>query len=225
MKIYAAPMEGVTGYVYRNAHRHYFQGIDKYYTPFLTPKKGKGWTSREKNDIAPEHNRNMTVVPQILTNQAEDFVRMAEKLADCGYEEINLNLGCPSGTVVSKGKGAGFLARPQMLEAFLEEIFSAFPVLADGKSRMEISIKTRLGMEEAEEFLPLMEMYRRYPLKELIIHPRVREDYYANRPDWDAFERALSGCPFPVVYNGDLDRKSTRLNSSHKRSSRMPSSA
>ena len=128
MKIYAAPMEGVTGYVYRNAHRHYFQGIDKYYTPFLTPKKGKGWTSREKNDIAPEHNRNMTVVPQILTNQAEDFVRMAEKLADCGYEEINLNLGCPSGTVVSKGKGCGFLADREKLLRFFEEVFDKVTV-------------------------------------------------------------------------------------------------
>ena len=204
MQYYLAPMEGITGYIYRRAQHALFPAFDKYFSPFLTPRPKKTFNAREVKDILPENNEGMVLVPQILTNRAEDFIRAAEKLLEYGYHEVNLNLGCPSGTVVSKGKGAGFLGQPRLLEAFLEEIFSAFPAPADGESRMEISIKTRLGMEEAEEFLPLMEIYRRYPLKELIIHPRVREDYYANRPDWDAFERALSGCPFPVVYNGDL---------------------
>ena len=204
MQYYLAPMEGITGYIYRRAQHALFPAFDKYFSPFLAQRPKKTFNSREVKDILPENNEGMVLVPQILTNRAEDFIRAAKKLLEYGYHEVNLNLGCPSGTVVSKGKGAGFLGQPQLLEAFLEEIFSAFPVPADGESRMEISIKTRLGMEEAEEFLPLMELYRRYPLKELIVHPRVREDYYANRPDWDAFEQALSESPFPVVYNGDL---------------------
>lgn len=196
MKIYAAPMEGITGYVYRNAHRHYFQGIDKYYTPFLTPKKGKGWTSREKNDIAPEHNRNLTVVPQILTNQAEDFVRMAEKLSSCGYEEINLNLGCPSGTVVSKGKGCGFLADREKLLRFFEEVFD--------KVTVKVSVKTRLGMHSPEEIVPLMEIYNQFPLSEVIIHARIHKDFYKKPVNREAFQKAFLLCRHPVCYNGDI---------------------
>src|SRR5699024_4392227 len=132
---------GVTGYVYRNAHRKYFRGIDKYFTPFLTPKQGKGWTSREKNDVAPEHNRTLVLVPQILTNRAEDFVRMAEKLADCGYGEVNLKLGCPSGTVVAKGKGCGFLADRDQLLHFFTYVFDHM------REDIRVSVKTRLGKD------------------------------------------------------------------------------
>ncbi len=199
MKIYAAPMEGVTGYVYRNAHRHYFQGIDKYYTPFLTPKKGKGWTSREKNDIAPEHNRNLTLVPQILTNQAEDFVRMAERLSACGYEEVNLNLGCPSGTVVAKGKGCGFLADREKLLRFFEEVFD--------KVMVKVSVKTRLGMDSPEEIVPLMEIYNQFPLSEVIIHARIHKDFYKRPVNRAAFQKAFLLCRHPVCYNGDIFTK------------------
>lgn len=204
MRYYLAPMEGITGYIYRRAQHERFPSFDKYFSPFLVPRPKKTFNSREVREILPENNKGMNLVPQILTNRAEDFIRAAEKLLEYGYHEVNLNLGCPSGTVVSKGKGAGFLGRPRLLEAFLDEIFAAFPVSGNPERRMEISIKTRLGMEDPEEFLPLMDLYRRYPLKELIVHPRVREDYYENRPDWDAFEQALSAAAFPVVYNGDL---------------------
>ena len=107
-----APLEGITGYIYRNAHHACFPSMDRYYTPFITPKKGKSFTTREWNDIAAEHNQNIAVVPQILTNQAEGFCKVAGMLKEQGYEEVNLNLGCPSGTVTAKGKGAGFLGKP-----------------------------------------------------------------------------------------------------------------
>ena len=204
MKYYMAPMEGLTGYIYRNAYHACYHPMDKYFTPFLSPKANSSLSFRELNDILPEHNQGMYVVPQILTNQAEDFIRTAKELQEYGYSEINLNLGCPSGTVVAKGKGAGFLAHPRLLETFFDEIFSALPVSGEMEDGIRISVKTRLGMEDAEEFLELMELYGHYPFHELIIHPRVREDYYENRPDWDAFERALTNAPFPVVYNGDL---------------------
>lgn len=110
VQCYAAPLEGITGYIYRNAHQHIFQGVDKYFTPFVTPKPKKGLNTREKNDIAPEHNKNIPVVPQILTNKAADFIKVAGMMEELGYKEVNLNLGCPSGTVVSKKKGSGFLA-------------------------------------------------------------------------------------------------------------------
>lgn len=196
VKFYMAPMEGITGYVYRNAYHRYFSPMDKYVTPFIVPNQNRSLKSRELNDILPEHNKGMNVVPQILTNQAQDFLWCAEKMGELGYGEVNLNLGCPSGTVVSKGRGAGFLKDTNQLDQFLEEVFS--------KTSQQISIKTRLGMHDEDEFEKLMEIFNRYPLKELIIHPRVREDYYKNQPRLDGFAYGLEKSRCPVCYNGNV---------------------
>ncbi len=196
MEYYFAPLEGITGYLYRNAHHAFFPSMDRYYTPFITPKKGKSFTSREKNDVLPAHNAGIHVVPQILTNQAEGFLKVAEQLKEMGYREVNLNLGCPSGTVVAKKKGAGFLAFPEELDAFLEQIFKGCD--------LQISVKTRIGKEDPEEFGPLLRIFNQYPLERLIIHPRVQTDYYKNTPNREAFARALAESKNPVCYNGDL---------------------
>lgn len=193
---YFAPLEGVTTYLYRNAHRDFFPGVDTYFSPFITPKEKKALTSRERNDVLPENNKNLRLVPQILTNKADGFLRTAEALAGLGYQSVNLNLGCPSGTVVSKGKGAGFLALQPELDRFLEEVFA--------KSPIPISVKTRIGMDYEEEWEELMPIFNRYPIQELIIHPRLRSDFYKNHPHISVFRDAVSASKNPVVYNGDL---------------------
>ena len=154
------------------------------------------FSAREKKDILPEHNRGMYTVPQILTNKAEDFLRTAKKLEEYGYSEINLNLGCPSKTVVTKARGSGFLAYPEALERFLDEIFEKCPI--------RISVKTRLGMEQPEEFVRILEIYNRFPMEELIIHPRVQKDFYKNTPNLEIFGCALAESRNPVCYNGDI---------------------
>lgn len=197
MKLYLAPLEGITGWIYRRAVHECFGGFDRYFIPFIKPNQNGHFSSREKKDVLPEHNGGMEAVPQILTNQAEDFLKTADKLQQVyGYTEINLNLGCPSKTVVVKGRGAGFLAEPDMLDRFLDEIFE--------KCSLDISIKTRLGMEDPEEFSDLMKIYNRYPLKELIIHPRVQKDFYKNTPRMEVFAEAANISRNPVCYNGDL---------------------
>lgn len=196
MQLSLAPMEGITGYVYRNTFHRHFRCISRYYTPFLAPNQNHAFTSREKNDILPEHNEGICLIPQVLTSQPDDFLWAYRELRARGYEEVNLNLGCPSGTVVSKGKGAGFLARTDALEQFLDRIFSC----TDGA----VSLKTRLGLEEPEEFESLLDLFNRYPLRRLIIHPRVRTDFYRNRPRLEFFRQIYSRSLSPVVYNGDL---------------------
>ncbi|MBO5069781.1 MAG: tRNA-dihydrouridine synthase family protein [Roseburia sp.] len=193
MQFYMAPMEGLTGYVYRNAYHRHFHNIDKYFTPFLT---NRNLNHKEINDILPEHNAGMQVVPQILTNRAEDFLCIAKVLAEYGYHTVNLNLGCPSGTVVTKHRGAGFLAVPEELDAFLEEIFAGCP--------LNISIKTRIGMEHPQEWERLMAIYEKYPLEELIIHPRVQSDFYKNTPHYEVFGTAMEGSRHSLCYNGDI---------------------
>ncbi len=200
MKFYLAPMEGVTGYIYRNAYQKYFHNIDCYYTPFLAPNKHHGFSSKEKNDILPEHNAGMRVVPQILTNQPEYFVHTAKALQQMGYDEVNLNLGCPSPTVVTKKKGAGMLAETDQLEHFLEAIFEG----VYKELSMDISIKTRIGIKDASEADDLIDLYNQFPIKELIIHPRVQKELYNNKPNWDAFAQAVKQSKHKLCYNGDL---------------------
>lgn len=196
MLYYFAPMEGITGHVFRRVHKECFPEMDKYFTPFLTPSQKKAMTPREKRDVLPENNKGIPLVPQILTNSAKDFVKTARNLQECGYTEVNLNLGCPSGTVVSKKKGAGFLEFPEELHRFLEDIFRELD--------MKVSIKTRIGKEEAKEFSRLLEIYNDYPLEELIIHPRVQTDYYKNKPRMKCYKEAVLGSKNPLCYNGDL---------------------
>lgn len=196
MNLYFAPMEGLTGYVYRNAHRACFGGVDKYFTPFLSPNQNRKFTAKEEKDVLPEHNEGIPLVPQILTNRAEDFIWAAGEMKARGYREVNLNLGCPSGTVVSKYKGAGFLARQEALNRFLDQIFQEVD--------LEISVKTRIGIAAPEEFPELMEIFNRYPIRELTVHPRLRTDFYKNTPDWESFGYAVKESRAPLCYNGDI---------------------
>lgn len=199
MKYYFAPMEGITGYIYRNSYNKFFDNIDKYFTPFIVPNNSRSLKTKELRDILPENNEGINIIPQILTNDSEGFIFTAQKLKRLGYDEINLNLGCPSGTVVAKNRGAGFLAKRDELDKFLEEIFKI--------DDMKISIKTRLGKESPEEFYELIKIYNKYPMEELIIHPRTRSDFYGNKPNLDVFKDALNLSTNTICYNGDIFTK------------------
>ena len=191
-----APLEGITGYRFRNAHRRWFGGVDRYYAPFFSPDQTHRLPPRDRRELCPEHNPAGDTVPQLLTRSAEDFLWAAELLADLGYREVNLNLGCPSGTVTAKGKGSGFLRDPDGLDRFLEEIFS--------RAKVAISIKTRVGFASPEEFDRLLECFDRYPCTELIVHPRVRSDFYKGRVRLEAFALAVERSTASLCYNGDL---------------------
>lgn len=196
MKYYFAPMEGITGYIYRNAYAEFFDNIDKYFTPFIIPNESRKFKTKELIDVLPENNINMNIVPQILTDDSKGFINTSKKLQKMGYNEVNLNLGCPSGTVVGKGRGSGFLARRDELERFLDDIFES--------SEIKISIKTRIGKESPEEFYELIKIYNKYPMEELIIHPRTRKDFYGNKPNLEVFKDAMSMSRNPICYNGDI---------------------
>lgn len=191
-----APLEGITTALYRRLHNQYFPGVDRYYAPFLSPTQDHLFTPREKRELFPEYNEGYTLIPQILTKNADDCLWAVTELNTMGYQEINLNLGCPSGTVTAKGKGAGMLGDLCALERFLYAIYDHAPC--------KISIKTRLGMNDPEEFQRTLELYNRFPISELIIHPRIRKDFYRHPVRLDAFEHALQNCKVPVSFNGSI---------------------
>lgn len=196
MRYYFAPMEGLTDRCYRRLHHAYFPGVDRYYMPFFSPTVHRVLTRREDRELPVASTEGFPAVPQVMTKVAEDFLWAASVCADRGYEEINLNLGCPSGTVVAKGKGAGMLAEPEALSRFFDRVFSQTP--------LPISVKTRLGISQPEEFSPLLEVFNRYPIRELIVHPRVRKDFYSAPICREGWEDALAGSRNPLCFNGNL---------------------
>jgi len=195
MDIRVAPMEGVTGAVFRRVHHRLFGGVSKYYIPFITPSVHRVFTTRDLRDIDPKQNQGVPVIPQLLTRDAELFLWAAGELAQLGYDEVNLNTGCPSGTVTTRGRGAGMLRDLDALRTFLDAIFAASP--------LPISIKTRIGFESPDEWPAILELLKVYPLKELIIHPRSRSEFYKGGVHMDSFNMAAS-CGIPLVFNGNL---------------------
>ena len=196
MKFYFAPMEGLTDSVYRRLHHQYFGGIDRYYMPFLSPTIHRTLTPREERELPFADSVGFEAVPQILTKVSADFLWAAEQCALRGYKEVNLNLGCPSGTVVAKGKGSGMLRDLENLNRFLDEIYASTP--------LPVSIKTRLSLEDPEEFPEVLEIYNRYPVAELIIHPRTRKQFYNGALHMEQFEYAVANSKMPLCFNGDL---------------------
>jgi len=196
MRYYFAPMEGLTDSIYRRLHHKYFPGVDRYYMPFLSPTIHRSLTHKEDRELPMADSVPFSAVPQVLTKVSADFLWAAQVCKDRGYEEVNLNVGCPSGTVVSKGKGSGMLRDPATLDQFLDEIFAASP--------LPVSVKTRLGLEDPQEFPALLEIFNRYPIKELTIHPRVRKQFYDGNVHMALFDYAVANSTNPLCYNGDI---------------------
>ena len=228
MDIYFAPLEGITGFAYRNVHRQFFgDQIDKYFSPFAAPNYTHHFKTREREDIEPANNEGLRLVPQILTNRAEDFLWAAEEMYAMGYREINLNLGCPMPTVVKKGRGSGQLGDLDALDLFLEQICEGMEkiaglldaeITAEKKAeinaeknaeentgiKIRFTVKTRIGLESASRAAALLEIYNRYPIAELTVHPRTQRDLYGGKPDLETFSLFLQESVHPVIYNGDI---------------------
>lgn len=196
MRLYAAPMEGLTNITWRQVHARLFSGVDAYFTPFLSPNQNLEFSNKELREIDPAANDGISVIPQLLTNNAAHFLWAVGELRHMGYTRVDLNLGCPSGTVMAKRKGAGFLTDPVALNGFLGEIFA--------NADIKISIKTRLGRCDMAEWESLLAIYVRYPLVELTVHPRLAVDGYNGHPRMEGYAAAVDAMPFPVCYNGDL---------------------
>jgi len=196
MRIYLAPIRGITDYIYRNTFGRHFQGVDVAVAPFISSVQGRKIKDTYLRDILPENNLNMIVIPQILSNDYDDFLFMAERIFGLGYSEINWNLGCPAPMVANKNRGSGLLLKPAIICGILDKVLRLYP----GK----ISIKVRLGRNSPNELEELLPLLNQYPLREIIIHPRLGIQMYKGSPDLDAFSRCLSLTKHKMVYNGDI---------------------
>lgn len=224
MNIYFAPLEGITGFVLRNAYESCFPGtIDRYFAPFIAASCRKKLAARDLRDVLPKNNTGICLIPQLLANKGEDFISTAQMLYQFGYRELNLNLGCPSATVVTKKRGAGLLAEPELLKVFLTECYD----WAEGKG-IRLSIKTRIGMAEEAEWEKLFSLYEAFPVSELIIHPRLREDYYQGRIREETFAQAyreITGADAETIMKNrevnDTELPDSMIKTTGKRKQRM----
>ena len=191
-------MEGITLFRYRMIHHRMFPGAAEYYTPFIAPDSKGSFRPKYLRELTSDCN-SLRVIPQLLVNNAEAFCATAEKLRELGFGELNLNIGCPSGTVFSKHKGAGMLTDLASLDAVLDGIYSH----AEQKG-YRVSIKTRMGVHSTEEFPAILECYRKYPISKLIVHARCRDDFYRGEADLSGLASSIGECLFPVVYNGNI---------------------
>ena len=199
MEYLFAPMEGVTYALYRKLHQAFFTGAAAYYTPFIAPDSNGSFKAKYLSELTKDCDAGIPVIPQLLVNRASAFNATADALYALGFREINLNTGCPSGTVFAKKKGSGMLADLQMLDACLDQIFNHAQQM-----NLRISVKTRMGVHSTEEFPQILEIYNRYPLSSLIVHVRARDGMYKSEPDIAGFA-ALSGqSRAPLTYNGNL---------------------
>ena len=199
MQYYTAPMEGLTDRIWRQTHQRWFGAPGapaRYYAPFLSPPENRVLIKKKMAELDPAANPGAPVIPQLLAKDGALAAWMVTELRRLGYTEVNLNFGCPSGTVTAKGKGAGMLRAPAKLEAFLDEFFS--------RTEGPVSVKTRLGVTRPEEFDAILDIYNRYPICELTIHPRVMRQLYRGEADRTAFAACLPRCRMPVCYNGDI---------------------
>jgi len=191
--IHLAPLQGITNRIFRTAYDAHFSGIDAMMAPFLPAVDPVRLPLKRLKDLVPEA---CGTVPQILANDAACFLAVAAVLADLGYGEVNWNLGCPHPAVANKRRGSGLLPFPSLVERFLDGVCA--------KAGPRISVKLRLGRRDPGEILELMPVLNAFPLKRIILHPRVGVQMYRGGVDLDGFARAAAVCRHELMYNGDI---------------------
>ena len=201
MRIYFAPMQGVTGWPYRLTHLKHYDGIDRYYMPFISVHQSRSMKGGEKRDLQPDHNVSGRMVPQLLPGSAEDSLAYMDQILDAGYDEVSLNFGCPARTVTTKGKGAGILETPDKLDEYLEHLFTGMTGRLAG---LKVSVKTRIGMNDCSAASELIRIYNRYPIAEVQVHARLGKDAYDGVTDKETFRMFYEEIRHPVCYNGDI---------------------
>jgi tRNA-dihydrouridine synthase B len=190
-----APLRGITEAAFRDIFARFFPGFDRAVAPFISTLQGSRIKPAKFKELLPENNRRLPVVPQILAKNADHFIATARLLAELGYTTVNWNLGCPYPMVANKMRGSGLLPFPEKIEAFLEKV-QDLP--------LAISVKTRLGRRDPGEIFALLPIFNKFPLAEVIIHPRTGIQMYKGAVDLDTFARCVELCRHPVVYNGDI---------------------
>lgn len=197
MKIYQAPLQGSTDFDFRITLAELIGGIDKYFIPYLSYGKGREIKRSQLRDVFPENNTDLPVVPQVLFSDTDELIDLISILIDYGYQEINLNLGCPYPMVTNKGRGAAWLTKPEVLEQVLNQLFSR-------DFKVQFTVKMRSGMDDPNDAVRIFEVLNKFPLGEVIFHPRTADQMYNGKANPQIFAEAQKVVKHSLIYNGDI---------------------
>jgi len=192
----SSPLQGFTDYRFRNAFHKYFGGIDTFYAPYIRMNGRMIIKPGYQRDLSLKNNQSMNIIPQIMTNSAEEFLFVIKYIQELGYKELNWNLGCPYPMVTNKCLGSGLISDPSRIDAILDKVYS--------NSDITISMKMRMGYENSSEILEAFSVLDKYPLRNIGIHARIGKQLYKGGVDLDSFERCISSTQHKLYYNGDI---------------------
>jgi tRNA-dihydrouridine synthase len=207
----SSPLQGFTDFRFRNAVNKYFGGIDTYYSPYIRLNGKLVIKSSYERDILPENNIDLEVIPQIITNDPDEFLFVAKYVQELGYKELNWNLGCPYPMVTKCGMGSGLISNTEKINTILEKVHAESDII--------VSMKMRLGYDTTEEILDVFPVLEKYPIKNVAIHARIGKQLYKGGVHLDAFQACVDNTKLKLYYNGDI----TSVTKFHEMQARFPS--
>ncbi|GAA4240061.1 tRNA-dihydrouridine synthase family protein [Winogradskyella damuponensis] len=196
LTLLSSPLQGFTDFRFRNAFNHYFGGIDTFYAPYIRFNKKLIIKNSYQIDLQLENNTDLEVIPQIMTNRADEFLFVVDYIQELGYKELNWNLGCPYPMVTNRGMGSGLICDPEKINHILERVHKETDIV--------VSMKMRMGYEHPEEILDTFPILDAYPLKNIAIHARIGKQLYKGGVNLDAFEKCIESTKHKLYYNGDI---------------------
>lgn len=196
LPIQFAPLQGYTDAIYRRAHARIFGGVETYYSPFVRIERGE-IRRRDVRDIDPENNPGLHLIPQLIAPDVDKLEQIIPLFIEKGYQDVDINLGCPFPMLAKRHNGSGMLPYPEEVKALLTAAINKYPDIC-------FSVKLRLGWENAEECLALLPLFNELPLSHIILHPRLGKQQYKGEVDLNGFEAFYKECSKPLLYNGDL---------------------
>lgn len=196
LTLLSSPLQGFTDFRFRNAFNHFFGGIDTFYAPYIRFNNKLIIKNSYQLDLQPENNNTLEVIPQVMTNSADEFLFVVDYIQELGYKELNWNLGCPYPMVTKQGMGSGLICKPDKINQILDRVHSETDIL--------VSMKMRMGYEHPEEILDVFPILDSYPLKNIAIHARIGKQLYKGGVNLDAFQRCIESTHHKLYYNGDI---------------------
>ena len=196
LTLLSSPLQGFTDFRFRNAFNHYFGGIDTFYAPYIRFNNKLIIKNSYQIDLQLENNKTLEVIPQIMTNSADEFLFVVDYIQELGYKELNWNLGCPYPMVTKRGMGSGLICDPDKIDHILERVHKETDIV--------VSMKMRMGYEHPEEILDTFPILDNYPLKNIAIHARIGKQLYKGGVNLDAFQRCIESTKHKLYYNGDI---------------------
>jgi len=192
----SSPLQGFTEFRFRNAFHQYFGGIDTFYAPYIRLNGKLEIKASYQRDLLPKNNTVPTLIPQVMTNDADEFLFVVQYVQSLGYNELNWNLGCPYPMVTKRGMGSGMICNTPKIEEVLRRVHN--------ETDITVSMKMRLGYESPDEILAVLPILEKFPIKNVAIHARIGKQLYKGGVNLSAFEQALEASTIPVYYNGDI---------------------